>query len=176
MKTHELSAYLGVATSTIRTWTSGEFKQYLSPTGQGSDGRVRNFTAQDARIVAFIAALINESRPREEIHTALKRLQSEDWIDLPPMPSAPPGVDSVAMIPEMAAQVAVNTQRSSLLREVAIYEERAIELQNTVDELRQQLEEERGQSREREQSLLTRAIEAETELKLYRAGRLKPEG
>lgn len=171
MKTHEIAAHLGIATSTIRTWSNGEFKQYLSPTGQGGEGQYRNFTETDSRILAYVNVMKQQSRPRDEIHMALKRMQGEDWIDLPPMPPAPPGVSPLRMVPESTAETALVTQRSALLREIAIKDERIEQLESEVADLRKQLEANDADH----ETLLIRAIEAETELKLWRSGRIKPE-
>ena len=124
MKTKDLADWLGVATGTIRSWTSGEFRRYLSHTAQGGQGRTRNFTETDARIIALVAALKDQGTPKNEIHTTLQRLQAEDWQDLPPMPAAPPGHGPVPMVSKDAAETALSTQRASLLRQVAILEER----------------------------------------------------
>jgi DNA-binding transcriptional MerR regulator len=182
MKTHEAADLLGIATSTIRAWSTGEFRQYLSPSAQGGDGRFRNLTQTDARIIAFIASLKSESRPRDEIHAALKRLQAEDWADLPPLPPAPAGVGPIPMIPREAAETAVTSQRSALLREIAILQERVQSLDEQLASERQRREDERLKAQEAREVLLREVAEAqrklaesEVELRLWRAGRLKPE-
>ena len=174
MRTQDIAEYLSLATSTIRAWTAAEYKQYLSPTAQGGEGRARNFTDQDARIIGFIASLKAQSTPSADIHRALKRLQAEEWIDLPPMPTAPAGVAPVALIPREAAETAVTTQRAALLREIAILQERITGLEQQLERVQDKREAERNESQRQREETLTRLIEAETELKLYREGRLKP--
>jgi DNA-binding transcriptional MerR regulator len=185
MKTHEVAALLGIATSTVRTWSNGEFKRYLSPTAQGGEGQYRNFTDQDARILAYVNLLKQQSRPRNEIHVSLRRMQTEEWADLPPLPPAPPGVGPIRMVPESTAETALTTQRSSLLREIAIKDERIDQLEAQVADLQQRLEAERleGQQKleverreaqEKREELLRQLIAAETELNLWRRGRIKP--
>lgn len=136
MKTKELADWLGLADSTVRVWSREEFKPYLSATAQGGEGRTRHFNEQDARIIAFIAVLKNEGNSSDDVHRALQQLQDGDWRDLPPMPAAPPDVGPIAMIPRETAETAVSAQRSAMMREIAILEDR-------VDLLSQQLAEER---------------------------------
>ena len=174
MKTQDIAEHLSLATSTIRAWTAAEFKSYLSPTAQGGEGRTRNFTDQDARIIAFIASLKAQSTPSADIHSALKRLQAEEWVDLPPMPTAPAGVAPVSLIPREAAETAVTTQRSALLREIAILQDRITGLEQQLERVQDKREAERAENLRQREETLTRLIEAETELKLYREGRLKP--
>lgn len=132
MRTKQLADWLGLHPGTIRSWVGGPFRRYLSPSAQGGDGRTRNFTDTDARIIALIAALKGEAIPTDEIHATLTRLQSEEWVDLPPMPSAPPGVGPVPMISREAAETAVATQRQALMREIAILEDRVDTLESRL--------------------------------------------
>jgi len=157
MKTHELAKWLGLSPNTVRVWTRGEFKTYLSPSAQGGDGRYRNFEEHDARIVAFIAALKQQNTPAREIHMALTQLQSRNWEDLPPMPAAPPDAGPVAMIPREAAERAIDTQKSALMRQIAVMEER-------VEDLTLQLEQEREQHQLERRQLQTELVEARENL------------
>ena len=182
MKPSDVAALLGIATSTIRTWTMGEFKQYLSPTGQGGDGKYRNFTERDARIIALINELKRENTPLDDIHGTLKRLQTEDWIDLPPMPPAPPGISPIRMVPELTAETAISTQRHALLREISILQERVEGLEEQLRREKERREEELLKAQEGREELLReiadlqrRLGESDVELKLYRSGRLKPD-
>jgi len=136
LKTKELADWLGLAPGTIRTWTGGEFKRYLSPTGQGGGGRIRNFTDIDCRVIAFTATLIDNGTPRGEIHISLNRMQADDWADLPPMPAAPPSMGPIRMISQDAAETAITSQRSSSQREISILDER-------LDKVTEDLESER---------------------------------
>lgn len=151
MKTKELADWLGVSPNTVRYWTLGDFKEYLSPTAQGGSGRVRNFTDTDARIIAFIATMRQEGAETAEIHMALSRLQTEEWADLPPMPAAPPGTGTISMISREVAETAISTQRTALMREIVLLQER-------VENLETQLMDER-EKRDAAQSELTTARE-----------------
>lgn len=138
MRTKELADWLGVSASTIRYWTLGEFKAYLSPTAQGGEGRRRYFSDLDSRIIAYIASMRDEGAPNDDIHASLQRLQAGDWIDLPTMPAAPPGEGPVDMMPREAAETAVQTQRAALLREITLLQERVETLEDTLADERQQ--------------------------------------
>lgn len=147
MKTAELAKWLGLGTSTLRLWTNHDFKQYLSPTAQGGSGRVRSFTELDARIIGHVARLKAEGIPLDEIHTALDVMRRDEWRSLPDMPPAPPGAGAIALMPREAAESAITSQRTGLLREISL-------LQDRVETLEEQLHTEQQ-----------RRTEVETELK-----------
>jgi len=132
MKTSDLARWLNLDTATIRHWTIGEYRSFMSPTAQGGDGRTRHFTEQDARILAFVASLKAQSTPKDEILVALNQMQSGNWADLPPMPAVPPGVEPISMIPREAAEVSITTQRSALMREIAMLQDRAEQLETAL--------------------------------------------
>ncbi len=157
MKTHELAKWLGLSPNTIRVWTREEFKTYLSPSAQGGDGRYRNFDEQDARVVAFIASLKQENIPIKEIHMTLTQMQEDDWEDLPPMPSAPPGEGPVSMMPREAAERAIDTQKNTLMRQIAVMEDK-------VEDLTVQLREEREQHQQERQQLQSDLVETREHL------------
>jgi DNA-binding transcriptional MerR regulator len=178
MKPHEVASILEIGGSTVRAW-SNEFKQYLSPGAQGGDGRYRDFTDNDVRIISYINQMKKASTPLDEVHLILKKMQLDGWRDLPDLPSGPPSVASVPVIP----QVALDVEKRSLLREIAT-------LQNRVEQLEDRLQGEQERAMERQESLLrevaelraqlaeanerARSAEFEAELRLYREGRLKP--
>lgn len=192
-RTKELADWLGLSEVTIRQWTTGDWGQYLSLTAHGGNGRRRYFTEQDARIVAMIATLKEQGETRDGIHAALKRMQTEEWADLPGMPPAPPNVGPISMIPREAAETAVTTQRAALLREIAMLQERVENLEGQLAKEREQVEQERQRFEERLEAerlkvqqlreamqkeltdLRVSLAEAQTELRLYRQGRLKPD-
>jgi DNA-binding transcriptional MerR regulator len=186
MKPHDVGELIGLSTSAIRTWSMGEFKQYLSPSAQGGEGRHRDFTDTDTQIINHINELKKRSVPLEEIHASLKQLQADDWIDLPPLPEVPSDVTTVPVMPREVAQTAIQSERRSNMREIATLEER-------IEKLEKQLELERtgreallkSEREGREEKLVTLLREmsqletklaaAETELRLYREGRIKPQ-
>ena len=175
MKTKELADWIGVSAPSIRLWaTEDEFARYLSPTGAGGEGKTRAFSDEDARIFAYIAHLKHQGLSREEIYLALDRMQQDDWQDLPEMPPAPASMRSLRMIPEMAADTALSSQKSAMMREITI-------LQDRVEGLEETLSQERSQSSEKQEALLREIAElraklerANTIIELYDEGRLKP--
>jgi DNA-binding transcriptional MerR regulator len=186
MKPHEVGELLGLSTSAIRTWSMGEFKPYLSPSAQGGDGRHRDFTDIDTQIINHINELKKRSVPIEEIHASLKQLQANDWVDLPPLPKPPPDVSAVPVMPREAAQTALQSERRSMMREIATLQERIEKLEKQLDMERAGREALLKSEREgREDKLMTLMREisqlqtnlaaAETELRLYREGRIKPQ-
>lgn len=175
MKTKELADWLGVSAPSIRLWaTENEFARYLSPTGAGGEGKTRAFSDEDARILAYIGHLKRQGLSREELYLALDRMEQDDWEDLPPMPPPPASMRSLRMIPEMAADTALSSQKSSLMREISI-------LQDRVETLQETLSNERSQSSEKHEALLREIADlraklerANTIIELYDEGRLKP--
>jgi DNA-binding transcriptional MerR regulator len=164
MKPSEVASMIGIAASTIRAWTIGEFKPYLSPTGQGGEGRARNLTEHDAQVLHLIAVMKRNGVPADDIHAQLRALQTNEWEALPPLPDVPLNVASVPMVPAAAADTALDTERRSLLREIAKLESRIEQLEERLD----------GKDEELKDALQKMAA-AERELEFWRTGRLKPE-
>jgi DNA-binding transcriptional MerR regulator len=164
MRPSEVAAMIGIAASTIRAWSVGEFKPYLSPTGQGGEGRARNLTEHDVRVLNLIATMKHEGARVEHIHGQLRALQANDWEELPPLPDAPVNVASVPMVPAAAADKALDAERRSLLREIARLEERIEALEGRLDDTSGELSE-----------ALQKLAAAERELEFWRSGRLKPD-
>lgn len=163
MKPSEVAMRIGIAPSTVRLWTAKEFKEYMSVGGQGGDHSARNLTEQDARILAHIARLKAEGAKADEIHLDLKRLAMNDWIELPALPDVA-GTAVVPVVAQSTATAAMDIQTRALLREIST--------------LQQEVERLRGIDGDKEKTIrdLTRQLaSAETELRLYREGRLKPD-
>lgn len=157
MKTSELAKWLNLAPVTIRQWSAGEYKQYLSPAAQGGSGSVRNFTALDQRIIAHVARLKTGGADADAVHAALKTLQADEWRKLPDMPAPPPDYEPIAMIPTSTAQEQV----------LAISQRRALEiihLEETIERLETELDTAQA-DRDRLQSDLTAAREQLGELR-----------
>ncbi|GAB4575815.1 MAG: hypothetical protein Kow0077_29170 [Anaerolineae bacterium] len=146
MKTGELATWLGVSPSSIKTW-SREFSDYLSPAARGGDNRSRRyFDEQDARILALVAELRTKNTPLEDIHATLAAMQAKQWVDLPAMPGAPPGLVQQPVVTQSEAQNALIQQRQALTREIALLSDR-------VNVLQEELEEERAAHGETRQAL-----------------------
>jgi DNA-binding transcriptional MerR regulator len=180
MKPHEVADRLEIAIPTVRLWAT-EYRHFLSPQAAGGGGRHRDFNEQDLRILYFIQQQKQTSIPAAEIHLTLERLQADNWEDLPHIPERP-NMAAVPVVPEAAAQAALDAERRTLFREIATLQER-------LEKVEAQLEEERAgreallQTERAEREKLLRELsdlnaklaEAQTELRLYRSGRLKPE-
>lgn len=172
MKPHEVAQLLGIAVSTVRTWSLSEFKPYLSPTAQGGENRRRDFTDRDIQIIAHIASMSHRSMPRDEMHDELRRLQADDWRNLPPLPEAPPNTVPVPVMPTATAQLALEIERRNLQEKIA-------GMQGMIDELKADLASARADKEAilRELATLTGEIERQKLMvELYESGRLKPKG
>lgn len=163
MKPSEVSARVGIAASTIRAWTAGEYRQYLSPSAQGGSGASRSLTDVDARVLLYIHQRKQQGAKGEDIHAELARLQDDDWLNLPDLPGVA-GAAMVPVVPQSTAAAALESQTRALLREVANLEHEVTRLRGKVDEKDEAI-----------LDLTRRLAEAETELRLYRAGRIKPD-
>jgi DNA-binding transcriptional MerR regulator len=169
VKPHDVAGYLEIAVPTVRQWAS-EYKEFLSPNAAGGDGRHRDFSDLDLRILNFIRQEKRKSVPAPEIHLALNRLQQENWEGLPYL-SERPHVAQVPMVPEAAAHAALDAERRALLREIVLLRELLEKSEIEGKEKDAVIGEQTKEIKE-----LTRQLaEVETELKLYRSGRLKPE-
>jgi DNA-binding transcriptional MerR regulator len=170
MKPGEVANYLGIGRSTVTTWTNGEFKDYFTPGAQGGQDRPRVFTELDIRIMYLIKLRKDQNVAADRIHTELKNLRDHDWEGLPDLPAAQT-VQSVPVVPVAAADAALSAERRALLREIALLNER-------IDTLEGELRERRGDQEKylREIADIGRKLAAsETELQLWRSGRLKGE-
>lgn len=167
MKPSEVAGLLSMAATTIRAW-SQEFGDFLSPTGAGGEGRHRDFSDLDVRILGFVQEQKRAGRPGHEIRIALQQLQAIDWESLPYVAERP-NVAKVAMVPEAAAHAALDAERRSLLREIVFLQEQNSELQARLEAKEAALEQKNDQILE----LTRRLTEVDTELKFYREGRLK---
>ena len=169
MKPVNVAHLLNIGGSTVRAW-SDEFREYLSPTAVGGDGRRRDFTVQDVQILGLIKERTDHNTPRHEINAELHTLQAADWRQLPPLANPAEQNDPSAMVPMATAQTAITIERQALLREIGT-------LQNNVRELKTELSTERGDKEKllREIADLNGQLQrALTLVELYEQGRLKP--
>lgn len=133
MKTGELARWLDCSQSTIKNYTA-DFAAYLSAGAQGGGGARRTFSETDARIIAHAYLLRQQNATPDEIHAELQNLQPDNWRNLPPMPqSADPNAGPIELMPREAADTALATQRTALMREIAILSDRADDLQERLD-------------------------------------------
>lgn len=165
MKPSEVAQLTGIAASTIRAWTLGEFKQFFSPGAQGGEGRNRNMTETDARIVAFIAREKQRGALPDEIQIALRRMEADNWEGLPALPeSTSSGFKNVPVVPKSQAESVLSATAQALLREIA-------DLRQRLDEANVRIDSKDVEIR----TLAENLAAAERELELWRSGRLKPE-
>ena len=157
MQTKELADLLGVSTASVRDWTINLYKDYMSPTAQGGSGSVRQFSEQDARILALVGTLRADGMPHDDILAILEGYKADEWQDLPPLPVAPPGQGPISMIPRESAETAIQAQRQSLTREIAILSDR-------VEALEEQLADERQAHTETRETLTAQLMTATNEL------------
>jgi DNA-binding transcriptional MerR regulator len=177
MKPGEAADLLGIGRSTITIWTAGEYKNYLSYTAQGGEGRRRVLTETDVRILHFINLEKRNGTPNELIHHALRDMQKDDWEGLPPLPRAA-NVATVPVIPAAAAEAGIQAERKALLREIASLQERLenVETQLTDEQAGRRADIERLQSTMHKEiaDLRAQLAEAQALNRLYESGRLKP--
>lgn len=174
MKPSDVATLLGLGRSTVTAWTNDEWREYFSPSAQGGQGRPRNFTDIDVKLMYALKTLKENNTPPESIHETFRRWRANDWQDLPDMPAAPANFASVAVVPVAAADAALSTERRALLREIAT-------LQQMTEDLKAELAHERTGRREDVERLMREIAdaqaaqrEAEIMVKLYEQGRLKP--
>lgn len=174
MKPHDVAQRLKIATSTVRQWAA-EYREFMSPHAAGGAGRHRSFTEFDIRVLYFIREAKYRSQRYEEIEPVLRQLRENSWADLPYI-AEEPNMASVPMVPEAAAQGALDAERRSLLREIAFLHDQLKERDQTYREQVQSKDVQIKEQHERIATLMRELGEVDVELRLYRAGRLKPEG
>ena len=158
MKPHRLSELLEVSGATLRVWAR-DFSIYLSAHAQTDGKRYREFTEQDARIMAQVKLLKRAGLANDHIHSTLRELQAADWRDLPPLPVPPP---NIAPVPVMSQEAAI-ADRRGLLQEIDIYLKR-------IDQLEHQL----ATTQSEKEQLMVELAEARLMVRLYLSGQLKP--
>ena len=162
MKPSDVSTRVGISAVTVRSW-SNQFARFMSPTGAGGDGRHRDFSDADVRVMNYIKSEKARGQSGDEIAASLETLQSNSALDDLPMPDESHHSD-VAMLPVAAAEEA----RKLLLAQIAT-------LENRVNNLERQLSSEQAGRRADCEKLLREMgdmqsdlSEAKTLLKLYR--------
>jgi DNA-binding transcriptional MerR regulator len=173
MKPAQIASTLEIAVPTVRAWAA-EYRLFLTSAGAGGEGRHRDFNDLDLRVLYFVREQKRAGIPAEEIHAALRQLQATDWEGLPYVPERP-NMAQVPMVPAVAADMALDTERRSLLREIAMLQERIDDMQKRLDAKDDEIKEVINNKNQEVNELTRKLAEVETELKLYRSGRLKPE-
>ena len=158
MKSNELVKLLNIPESTVRKYAQ-DYAEYLSPT---TANRHREYTEHDARVLKLIVDMKTERVKSQDIEVTLSSLKAGDWRQLPALDKATQNI-----IPTQANQITALEDISALRREVEVMR---TEHQRQVDMLREMLKESTSDRDE----LIKRLSEAETMLRLYEQGKLKP--
>jgi DNA-binding transcriptional MerR regulator len=152
----ELTKAFGVTASTLRNWTA-EFADYLSSSANPPAGQTRQYSQEDAEILATVAIMRSEKRPYAEIHAALDAGDRIEW--------TPPE--------EEGARPEDEEQETALVRltaTVARFEGQLEAVTEERDHLRNKLDEEQEARRTAE----NRAVAAETRAEMLE-DMMKPE-
>lgn len=155
MKMSAVVTALGVADSTVRKYAT-EYSEYLSPSGMGGEGRHRDFTDHDLRVLKLIFDMKSARQSDDNIDATLRSLQANGWERLPPLDG-----NALALIPSPGEALAAQADR--------------LVMQKEIDMLREQIADLKAERADRDE-LVRQLAEARTLLKLYDEGRLKPPG
>lgn len=175
MKPIDVANRLKISDSTVRQWTRF-YAAFLTASAVPDKGERRDYTLHDLQILALVKNRSDHSVRRDDITVELERLQADDWRGLPPLEDLTRRPEGSELVPVETAQAIVQVERVAMQREIT-------QLSEQVRELRAELASERaGRLDDRER--LLREVgeaeaaqrEAETILKLYEQGRLKPPG
>lgn len=173
MKPSDVARILKIAPTTVRAWST-EYGYILSPNGAGGDGRFRDFSDDDLRVLYFVHLQKRASVPAEEIHEALRQMQTRGFDSLPFAPDRP-NVAEVPMVPAAAASSALDTERRALLREITKLEERTEHLELMLTEEQAARRNDNDKHLRELGDVRADLREAKTLLELYKQGRLKPD-
>lgn len=153
MRASQICASLDIADSTLRKYAV-EYVDYLSTSGAGGNGRHRDYTDHDVRVLKLINDMKRANQSEENIEVTLASLQAGDWERLPKLDES-----TAAIIPSPASMVAINQDRAVMQKE--------------IDMLREQITDLKAERADRDE-LIRRLAIAEHDLKLYESGRLRP--
>jgi DNA-binding transcriptional MerR regulator len=155
MKISALVTALNISESSVRNYAT-QYSEYLSPSGMGGGGKHRDFTDHDARVLKLVRDMKFQNIDADNIEITLRSLQQGGWERLPPLDG-----DMKALIPSPGAQIEAQAERAVLVREIEL--------------LREQIADLKAERADRDE-LVKKLAEAETMIKLYESGRLKPPG
>jgi len=155
MKSSAVCTVLNMADSTLRKYAQ-EYGQYLSPSASGGGGKHREYTDHDVRVLKLVNDMKLAKESGDDIEVTLRSLQDSRWERLPQLEDG-----SSAIIPAPAAMIEARAERAVMQKEIDMLRERIVEL--TAE-------------RADRDDLVKKLAAAETMLKLYEQGRLKPPG
>ena len=137
MKIGALARSLGVPVPTLRRWTQ-EFAEGLSPEAQGGDGRPREFTVRDQRVLRRVQEIL--AADDVTYAQARRRLREEGLLTPPPRQEEPPETGPateeereaaqrfVSVVVEQITQPLVD-RLEALEREIASLQQKLADLQ-----------------------------------------------
>lgn len=155
MKMSAVATALNSSESTVRNYAT-QYVEYLSPSGAGGGGKHRDFTDHDIRVLKLIRDMKVQNIDADNIEITLQSLQQGGWERLPALDG-----DMRALIPSPGAQIEAQAERAVLLKEIEM--------------LREQIDDLKAERADRD-DLVRKLAEAETMIRLYESGRLKPSG
>ncbi len=161
MKAAAVVTALGIADSTVRKYAT-QYNDYLSLSGMSSGGRHCDFTDHDVRVLKLIVDMKSAKQSDDNIDLTLRSLQASGWDRLPALDD-----NSRAIMPSPANVIAANVEKSAMQREIDLLRE----MLDRAEERAQRAVTEAAADRN---DLVKRLAEAETMLRLYESGRLKP--
>lgn len=130
MKIGALARSLGVPVPTLRRWTQ-EFAEGLGPDARGGDGRPREFTPRDQRVLRRAQVLLAD---REVTYAQARQQLREEGLLSAPAPASDPGPSPEEERASAERFVAVIVERVSLP-----WVQRVEALEREVASLRQEL-------------------------------------
>lgn len=154
MKMSAVVTALNAADSTVRKYAT-LYSDFLSPSGMGGGGKHRDFTDHDVRVLKLVFDMLAAKQSEDSIHATLRSLEAGGWERLPPLE----GNSALAIMPSPSAVIEMQQERAVMQKE--------------IDMLREQLAELKAERADRD-DLVKKLAEAETMLRLYESGRLKP--
>jgi len=160
MKPQQLATLLNIAPVTLRQWSRGTFKEFLSPNAQGENSAHRSYDDTDARILAWVTMLKAKNTPINEIVIILQDSRAKNWLGLPPLPGGMANDEPIEVIPREAAEERLYAleQRFKSQLEMVVKER---------DDLRTRLESTEAENKELQKRLMELGIkEAELRGKL----------
>ncbi len=138
--TSHVTKVFDVSPQTVRNWAE-EFSRYLSVSAAPGRGRNRQFSEDDFRVFALVAAMKKSGAPNDEIHVSLAAGQRGD---LPPLPPAA-DMQMVIMSDHARAMATLQSERDSALADLQKLQTELQRSQGRNDLLTEQLKAEREQ-------------------------------
>ena len=127
----DVARWLDISTSTVRVW-SREFSDYLSDSAVGGDGKHRVYSTDDVQRMAFIRSLRKAGNSTADIRETLAKLAADGWEHLPPLPPAPPDVETGPPIPETVVKTQLAAREQVLLKEIGLKDTQIFDLSDRL--------------------------------------------